>query len=149
MIDMTYGELVAALRKDLQLDATVDVLPGTVFAAALVDVGSHGTATAASKLAFIASLISPSRSTVRADLGITGGQANIVFSASTNSGPTTVTHTLGATPGLVVVSGGVNSAFGQIPNCAAINLTSTTFDIVAETKNVISGSLGAYWFAIG
>jgi len=31
--NLSYGELLGLLRKDLQLDATTDILPGTILAA--------------------------------------------------------------------------------------------------------------------
>lgn len=40
LTDMSYGDLLAMLRRDLQLDATTDLLPGTIFAS-LFDQNGH------------------------------------------------------------------------------------------------------------
>jgi len=112
---MTYGELLRKLKNDLQLDATVDIQPGTI-QSALIDKNSK------SAFVQVASPSSPGR------IVINFGSCCVNFPGSNIGSLTGATHNLGKLPWGVLFD-----IFSAGTGSNANNLTATTFDVAART----------------
>lgn len=99
---MTYGELVAALRKDLLLDASTDVLAGSIGQAFTNDAAAM---TLAAKIAALHGL------------GASRGVGSVAFTGSNTSAGATIAHGLGVVPTAVVCT--PRNAFVVIASQAA------------------------------
>jgi phage minor structural protein len=78
----------------------------------------------------------------------TFGQKAVPFSGGVTSTTTVVTHTLGMTPSLILLTPATSS--GRVIACAWVSATATTFSIVAHTTDgsTLTGSVAVDWLVM-
>lgn len=131
MIDMTYGELVDSLRKDLQLDATIDVLRGTIAPALINDA---------------AALSQPAIKKLLLSLGISYGTVNFTWASSSISGSQVVTHGFTQAPTAILLSPSTSNFLGGVVTVnGATTFTANGFSTPNTT--IASSTFTYYWAA--
>jgi hypothetical protein len=138
--DLTYGELIASLRQDLLLDATTDLLPGSVLSS-LIDKNGQ---------ANFLQLLS------KQQLQISVGQNAVNWpGASNNANIVQINHGLGRIPAVVHLTPrantGVFSWFVQLDGPQAVP-TATQFSVggYCSATQPANGTIsGFHWTAIG
>jgi hypothetical protein len=78
----------------------------------------------------------------------TFGQKAVPFSGGVTSTTTVVTHTLGVTPSLILLTPATSS--GRVIACAWVSANATTFSIVAHTTDgsTLTGSVAVDWLVM-
>jgi hypothetical protein len=77
------------------------------------------------------------------------GSDSMTWTASTDSGPKTISHGLGVTPRFIVVTNAATEgSYAGIASFTTLNAGASTFDVYGRTPGSISATKAIYWLAI-